>query len=151
MKKTKVSIQRALSYEGEKVRQALVKNIEFLGDLQRIIRPNSKVFVKINHLSPPSTPEDTIITHPAFTKELLRLLLEIGCQITVGDDIQSQKKDGFLISGYREICSDIGVRLSKTCTASSLMVFDAAIIGNMITAKFSVKCLWTYFPALPLI
>jgi uncharacterized protein (DUF362 family)/ferredoxin len=29
----------------------------------------------------------------------------------VGDDIQSNKKDGFIISGYRKICEDLGVRI----------------------------------------
>jgi uncharacterized protein (DUF362 family)/NAD-dependent dihydropyrimidine dehydrogenase PreA subunit len=111
MKKATVSIQRAHSYEAETVRQALIKSLDNLGDWPRFIRPNAKVFVKINHLSPPSPPEDTIVTHPAFTKEVLRLLLEIGCQITVGDDIQSKQKDGFLISGYTEICSDLGIHL----------------------------------------
>lgn len=111
MPKTKVSIQQAFSYESENVRHALLKSLDFLGGLERIIRPKSRVFVKINHLSPPSPPNDMIVTHPAFTKELLGLLLDIGCEITVGDDIQSKKEDGFLISGYRKICSALGVRL----------------------------------------
>jgi len=111
MPKTKVSIQRVSAYESENIRNALKKNLDLLGSIDRIIRPKSRVFIKINHLSPPSPPEDNIITHPAFTKELLRLLLAIGCQITVGDDIQSKKEDSFLISGYREICTSLGVRL----------------------------------------
>jgi uncharacterized protein (DUF362 family)/Pyruvate/2-oxoacid:ferredoxin oxidoreductase delta subunit len=111
MAKTKVAIQRALDYESESIRRALLKNLDLLGGLEQIIKPKSRVFVKINHLSPPSPPEDVIITHPAFTKEMLRLLLDIGCDITVGDDIQSKNKDGFLISGYRKVCSELGVRL----------------------------------------
>jgi uncharacterized protein (DUF362 family) len=111
MPKSAVAIQRAASYETETVRHALLKSLDSLGGLERIIRPKSRVFVKINHLSPPSPPEDTIVTHPALTKELLRLLLDMGCEITVGDDIQSKGEDGFLISGYREICSALGIRL----------------------------------------
>ena len=111
MPKTTVAIQRAENYESESVRHALLKIFDYLAGLERIIRPKSRVFVKINHLSPPSPPEDTIVTHPAFTKELLRLLLDMDCKITVGDDIQSKREDGFLISGYREICTALGVRL----------------------------------------
>ena len=111
MGKTKVSVQRALNYERKSVRSALIKCLHLIGGLEQIIRPKSRVFVKINHLSPPSPPDDVIITHPAFTKELLSLLLDLGCEITVGDDIQSKNEDGFLISGYREICSDLSVRL----------------------------------------
>ncbi len=111
MPKTKVSIRRVNAYEGEGIRNALVETLDLLGGMERIIRPGSRVFVKINHLSPPSPPEDNIVTHPAFTKELLRLLLDIGCRITVGDDIQSKKDDGFSISGYRKICEVLDVQL----------------------------------------
>ena len=111
MAKTKVSIQRAINYEGESIRKALIKCLDLLGGLERIIRPRSSVFIKINHLSPPSPPEAMIVTHPTFTKELIRLVLDIGCDVTVGDDIQHKKEDGFQISGYRDICKDLGVRL----------------------------------------
>jgi uncharacterized protein (DUF362 family)/Pyruvate/2-oxoacid:ferredoxin oxidoreductase delta subunit len=111
MDKTKVSIQKAINYEGASIRNALIKCLDLLGGLERIIRPRSSVFVKINHLSPPSPPEAMIVTHPTFTKELIRLVLDIGCDVTVGDDIQHKKEDGFQISGYRDICKDLGVRL----------------------------------------
>ena len=111
MQKTKVSIQRVRNYDSENIRRALIESCDLLGGLENLIRPKSRVFVKINHLSPPSPPEDAIVTHPNFTKEFLRLLLDIGCQVTVGDDIQSKKEDGYLISGYRKVCTELGVRL----------------------------------------
>jgi uncharacterized protein (DUF362 family)/Pyruvate/2-oxoacid:ferredoxin oxidoreductase delta subunit len=111
MKKTTVSIQHASTYDEKEIRQALFKSLGSLGGLEHIIKPKSKVFVKINHLSPPSPPEDMIVTHPIFTKEVIRLLLDIGCDVTVGDDIQSKQEDGYLVSGYRKICDALGVRL----------------------------------------
>ncbi len=111
MEKMKVSLQRVWGYESEDIHRALLKSFDLLGGLEQFIRSKSRVFIKINHLSPPSPPEANIITHPAFTNELLRLLIDIGCQITVGDDIQSNRNDGFLISGYRKMCEDLGVRL----------------------------------------
>jgi uncharacterized protein (DUF362 family)/NAD-dependent dihydropyrimidine dehydrogenase PreA subunit len=69
------------------------------------------VFVKINHLSPPSPPDKAIVTHPAVTGEILRLLKQLDVDITVGDDIYSKEEDGFLVSGYRQTCEEIGVRL----------------------------------------
>jgi uncharacterized protein (DUF362 family)/Pyruvate/2-oxoacid:ferredoxin oxidoreductase delta subunit len=35
----------------------------------------------------------------------------MNCDVTVGDDIQSSAADGFAISGYRDICREVGVRL----------------------------------------
>jgi uncharacterized protein (DUF362 family)/NAD-dependent dihydropyrimidine dehydrogenase PreA subunit len=111
MKKAKVSIVKAGSYDSEELYTALKRSLSFLGGLEKIFKPRSKVFVKINHLSPPSRPDEAIVTHPSFAKEVLRLLLDLNLDLTVGDDIQSKQEDGFLISGYRRICSDLGVRL----------------------------------------
>jgi len=111
MKKARVSIEKVADYNSEEIYTALKRNLSLLGGLENIIRPRSKVFVKINHLSPPSSPDDAIVTHPSFTREVLRLLLELNLDITVGDDIQSKEKDGFLASGYRQVCTDLGIRL----------------------------------------
>ncbi len=111
MKKTIVSLQAVPDYDKIKIQKGLVQCLSNLGGLEAMIKPRSKVFVKINHLSPPSKPDEAIITHPSFTKEVLCLLMDLDCDITVGDDIQSGKKDGFLISGYRKVCDELGVRL----------------------------------------
>ncbi len=111
MVKAKVSVQRIEDYKSDKVHQALNDSFSLLGGLENIIKPGSKIFVKINHLSPPSPPNQAIVTHPALTKEVLVLLKDIGHSITVGDDIQSKQRDGFLISGYREVCTELGIRL----------------------------------------
>ncbi|MFQ6082226.1 MAG: DUF362 domain-containing protein [Candidatus Aminicenantia bacterium] len=111
MKKVKVSVVKLADYENERVYEALKTSLALLGGLEKILKPRSKVFVKINHLSPPSQGDRGIVTHPAFTKEVLRLLKEWDLEITVGDDIQSRKEDGFLISGYRQVCKELGIRL----------------------------------------
>ena len=111
MKKAKVALVRLEEYKSEEISQALKKGLSLLGGLEKILRPKSKVFVKINHLSPPSPPEKGIVTHPAFTREVLRLLQERDVEITVGDDIQCREGDGFLISGYRSLCAELGIPL----------------------------------------
>lgn len=111
MCEAKVSIVKVKEYKSEEVYKAIKKGLDLIGGLENILKPRSKVFVKINHLSPPSSPDKAIVTHPIFTKGILCLLKELNCKITVGDDIQSENKDGFLISGYREVCDELGVRL----------------------------------------
>ncbi len=111
MKKAKVAISKVADYKSEEIYSALKRSLSLLGGLENIIKPRSKVFVKINHLSPPSSPDDAIVTHPSFTREVLRLLSELNLDITVGDDIQSKEKDGFLLSGYRQVCNDLGIPL----------------------------------------
>lgn len=111
VKNVKVSLRKIQNYQSYGLHRALTQTLSLLGGLENIIKPGSRIFVKINHLSPPSMPEEAIVTHPAFTEEVLLLLKEIGCTMTVGDDIQSKQKDGFLISGYRELCNRLGIRL----------------------------------------
>jgi len=89
MNKAKVSIVRAHDYDYAELYAAVGKGIELIGGLAKIVPPGSKVFVKINHLSPPSPAEKGIITHPVFVEVILDLLKEVGADITVGDDITS--------------------------------------------------------------
>jgi len=111
MNSTKVALVRAPDYRPENLHQALTEIFSYLGGLSSFVRPGSHVFLKINHLSPPSPPERAIVTHPEFTRAVIALLKEYGCRITVGDDIQFGSKDGFGLSGYRRMCREMGVEL----------------------------------------
>ena len=111
VKKAKVSLVKLTNYNREKLSEALRMGFSFLGGLENILKSRAKVFVKINHLSPPSPADRAIVTHPSFTREILRLLIEHDVNITVGDDIQARGEDGFLISGHRQVCDELGVPL----------------------------------------
>lgn len=109
--KPKVALARCTSYERSEVRSALEHIFKNLGQLRGFVGSGKRIFVKVNHLSPPSPPDRAVQTHPAFTREVLRLLLDCSAKVTVGDDIQGPPGDGFTKSGYRAICSELGVRL----------------------------------------
>lgn len=111
MSTAKVSIVRAYDYDSPRLYSAVETSIELIGGLEAIVKPGSKVFVKINHLSPPSEAEKGIVTHPAFVEAVLELLKRAGAEIIAGDDIDSDAGDGFQISGIRQMCEKAGVRL----------------------------------------
>lgn len=111
MNKAQVAVKSVCAYETEEIRSALAAGLADIGGLPTIVRPGAKVFVKINHLSPPSPPERGIITHPTFTGAVLSLLKEITPHITVGDDLHPSTPDGFEVSGYRALCRQLGVDL----------------------------------------
>jgi uncharacterized protein (DUF362 family)/NAD-dependent dihydropyrimidine dehydrogenase PreA subunit len=111
MNKPKVSIVKIEDYHSEEIYQAIQQSLFLLGGLENFLKPKSKVFVKINHISPPSPAEKGLVTHPAFTKEVLRFLKESGHRVTVGDDIQSKEEDGFFISNYRQVCQELEIPL----------------------------------------
>ena len=151
MNKTRVALVRSRSYEREELNKALKRSLSLLGGLENVFKPKSKIFVKINHLSPPSPAESAIVTNPLFTKEVLLLLKDLDLSIAVGDDIQSKGKDGFLISGYRKICEELGINLVNLkkkgfreveCRGQvlkkvyiSLLVLDADYILNLPKLK----------------
>jgi uncharacterized protein (DUF362 family)/Pyruvate/2-oxoacid:ferredoxin oxidoreductase delta subunit len=107
----KVAVVRCPSYEKPQLVEAVGRSLALIGGLGRILGTGSKVFVKINHLSPGSPPERAIVTHPDFTRQVLELLKDLGSDITVGDDIRPGAPDGFEVSGYGPMCREMGVRL----------------------------------------
>ncbi|QAA77212.1 MAG: hypothetical protein BIP78_1446 [Candidatus Bipolaricaulis sibiricus] len=109
--RTVVSIRRAQSYAAAELGPAVAAALADLGGLSPIVPRGAKVFVKVNHLSPPSPPERGIVTHPALTAAVLTLLTEITPRITVGDDLHASTPDGFEVSGYRAMCERLGVEL----------------------------------------
>lgn len=159
MNKAKVSIVRAHDYDYAELYAAVGKGIELIGGLAKIVPPGSKVFVKINHLPPPSPAEKGIITHPVFVEVVLGLLKEAGADITVGDDIASGAGDGFQVSGFRQMCQRAGVRLTNLREAGfvetvcnghflekvylSTISLDADVIINLPKLKTHSLCVFT--------
>jgi len=107
----KVAVVRCPSYETRRLLDAVGGSLELIGGLGSVIGRGSRVFVKINHLSPASSPERAIITHPLFTRQVLASLKDLGAEIVVGDDILSESVAGFEVSGYDAMCREMGVRL----------------------------------------
>lgn len=159
MNKAKVSIVRAHDYDYAEIYAAMEKGIELVGGLAKIVPPSSKVFVKINHLPPPSPAEKGIVTHPVFVEVVLDLLKEVSADITVGDDIQSGTEDGFQVSGFRQMCQRAGVRLTNLREAGfvetvcnghflervylSKIALDADMIINLPKLKTHSLCVFT--------
>jgi len=157
--KAKVSIVRAHDYDYDEIYAAVEKSIELIGGLTKIVPSGSRVFVKINHLSPPSTAEKGIVTHPVFVEAVLNLLKEVGTDITVGDDIQSGSGDGFQVSGFRQMCEKVGVKLTNlketgfvetVCNGHFLekvymskTLLDADVIINLPKLKTHSLCIFT--------
>ena len=106
-----VAVVRCPSYEAEALSKAVRRSLELLGGVRAFLAPGSKLFVKINHLSPHAPPDRAICTHPSFLREVLRVLLEWDVRVTVGDDVNFGGPDGFQASGFRQVCAELGVKL----------------------------------------
>jgi uncharacterized protein (DUF362 family)/Pyruvate/2-oxoacid:ferredoxin oxidoreductase delta subunit len=111
MAEGRVSVVRVQNYDWAQIHAAAHKSLELIGGLGRLIKTGDKVLVKINHLSPASSADRGIITHPIFVEAILRLLRDHDANITVGDDIESIASNGFAVSGFRDMCRRAGVDL----------------------------------------
>lgn len=110
-KRAKVAVVKCPSYEPETLFGAVRRSLELLGGTSAFPAAAANIFVKINHLSPHAPPERAICTHPAFLREVLRILLELGARVTVGDDVNFGRREEFLATGFRDVCAELGVAL----------------------------------------
>ena len=158
MGRVKVAAVRARDYDYAKVYVAVHRAVELTGGLEKLIKPGTQVFVKINHLSPASPAEKGIVTHPVFVEAVLALLKGAGASVIVGDDIDSGSGDGFQVSGLRQACNRAGVSLVNLKEAGfvevkcggkllksvyvSKVALDADVIVNL--PKFKTHCLTVF-------
>jgi len=107
----RVAVVRCPDYEAASLAVSVGRAFGLLGGLEAFVPRRAKVFIKINHLSPPSPPEAAIVTHPALAAAVIERLKELSDDIIVGDDIHSPEADGFRLSGYRDLVRRFGIRL----------------------------------------
>lgn len=106
-----VSVVRCASYDAEPLAVAVRRSLDLLGGLNSFLAPGMSVFVKINNLAPQAPPERAVCTHPLFVREVLRVLLDHRVRPVVGDDVSFHRGDGFLTTGFRKVCEELGVPL----------------------------------------
>ncbi len=113
--KSRVSLVKCPDYQPQNVRDALSRSLQLLGGLSAFIKPGSRVLVKPNLLIA-TTPDTAIDTHPELIRQIVRLLKELGCRVSIGDGPSvwgnQDIEDVFVKSGMREVAESEGVRLT---------------------------------------
>ncbi|MGC9529950.1 MAG: DUF362 domain-containing protein [Candidatus Bipolaricaulaceae bacterium] len=107
----KVAVIKAGGYASDQLRPAVERALATIGGLEGLIPRGARVFVKVNHLPPPSAPEKGIVTHPDFAEAVIAQLREATPHVAVGDDVHDGGEDGFSLSRYRQMCARTGARL----------------------------------------
>lgn len=82
---SKVALIPCDNYDEEKVYEAVKKGFELLGGIDKYVKKEDRVLIKLNLLSS-SSPDKAITTHPSVFGATLRCLKEYGCEdVKYGD------------------------------------------------------------------
>lgn len=115
MEKT-VSILKCEKYEYDIVREKIKKSLDNIGGIEKFIKPNDKVLLKINLLMK-KHPDNAVTTHPVFVKALASLVMEAGGVVTIADSPGGLYNETALRSVYGgcmidDVAKDLGVGLN---------------------------------------
>jgi uncharacterized protein (DUF362 family) len=80
-----VALTRCPSYDPGRVAQAVNRQFELLGGIERFVKPGDRVLLKPNFIAARSPEQDATQTHPAVIIEVARLLKDFGAKPFVGD------------------------------------------------------------------
>ncbi len=107
MIKTIVSAYHCDNYDKDNVYNIVEKIVKSFGNINDIIKPNSKVLIKLNLLSA-YTPDQAITTHPEIVRAVINIVRKAGAIPVMGDS------PGNLMTGIENIWEKTGMlQLSK--------------------------------------
>jgi uncharacterized protein (DUF362 family)/Pyruvate/2-oxoacid:ferredoxin oxidoreductase delta subunit len=114
-------------YELEAVSRNLKTALDGLGGIYTLMRPGSRVFLKVNLLTG-RKPSEGVTTHPVVVQALASHLVEAGMQVIIGDSpggpfLPARMKQIYRITGMQAVAQAAGVQLNENF--------------NVITADYS--------------
>jgi uncharacterized protein (DUF362 family)/ferredoxin len=112
MTRARVAISRAANYEAKVLFPAIAKACSLIPETESLFRGGAKIFIKVNLLSPFSSVDRAIYTHPLFVRAVVEFLKNWNVSITIGDDLDKRRGDPFLSSGLKSALKDLDVEFS---------------------------------------
>ncbi|MDW7670061.1 MAG: DUF362 domain-containing protein [Bacillota bacterium] len=123
----KVFSMKCCRYELELVSSNLKTAMDGLGGIHTLMRPGSRVFLKVNLLTG-RKPSEGVTTHPVVVQALASLLVEAGMKVIIGDSpggpfLPVRMKQVYRITGMQAVAEAAGVQLNENL--------------NVVTADYS--------------
>lgn len=106
----KVSIVKCNDYS--KVKNAIRHSLDLIGGLEKVIKPDDRVLLKVNILMA-KKPEYAVTTHPSVVKAVIQLVKEKGGMVFVGDSAGGTglTDKAFAVSGIKSVTEQENVEL----------------------------------------
>lgn len=130
-----VSVRKCDNYEYENVKKSVDKILKDIGGIDKYIKPNSKVLIKPNLLMK-KRPEEATTTHPMVVKVICEKLIELNCEIIIGDSpggpyTVSALKGIYKSSGMEDIANELNVTLNYDISEVKVENKDAYALKYM--------------------
>ncbi|MFH1721656.1 MAG: DUF362 domain-containing protein [Candidatus Altiarchaeota archaeon] len=111
-----VSIVKCQDYDESRVDEAVRKAVNHLGGIKFFVKKGDKVLLKVNLLQE-STPDQSIVTHPAVVSAVARLVKEAGGKAIIADSpggayTESRLKATYEKAGLIEVARETGAELN---------------------------------------
>ncbi len=111
-----VSLRKCDDYKYENIRNCVEDMLKDIGGVEKYIKPNSKVLIKPNLLMK-KTPEEATTTHPMVVKVVCEKLLELNCEVIIGDSpggpyTINALKGIYKSSGMEGVANELNVKLN---------------------------------------
>ena len=130
-----VSLRKCDDYAYEHVKTSIEKLLIDLGGIERYIQRGSRVLVKLNLLSKKG-PEECVTTHPMVFRVVAEKLLELGCEVIVGDSpggtyTEKILKGIYKTCGITEVAEELGVILNYDISDTTVHFEEGKILKHI--------------------
>lgn len=134
-----VSLRSCDSYEYEEVKIQVEKLMHDLGDIEKYIKKNSTVFIKLNLVAKKS-PKEMATTHPMILKVIAEQLLKLACKVIVGDSpggpyTKSSLKGVYKTCGIEKVCEELNMELNYDTSEVKVENSKGKILKYMTVIK----------------
>lgn len=113
-----VAIVRCDEYMPDEVDAAVRRAVDLLGGIEKFVTPGERVLLKPNLLQG-QEPERCVTTHPTVVAAVVRLLVERGCRVVIGDSPgagiaynEANLRRAYARSGFAAVAEETGVALN---------------------------------------
>lgn len=113
--KSIVSVVSCHDYEPRRIDQAIGQSLAHIGGLNQYVQQGTQVHIKPNLLTA-KTPDKSATTHPAIVSSIVKHVMELGGEVTIGDSpsgISRPIEEYWRMTGMERVAKETGAKLVK--------------------------------------
>lgn len=135
----KVALVSCANYDADKVNDAVIEALDYLGGLDRFVKPDQQVLLKVNLLTK-RPPEDAVTTHPAVVKAVAREVIRVGGKPVIYDSpggpfTKATLESIYQTCGLAQVAQETGAKLNWDIAGINVSAPEEAKVRNFILSQ----------------